>query len=207
MPIHNFGNNDEKYSSIDELKDFRSEMEKENTLLSAYNNDKADLALYERNAEEIINISGAWTKLFLKEPTNSDTEDPTDIYDEDRSPQYRSGISIKAFVKFNAWTNELTRWGIDTPLTIDVTFSRAILGKTIGFNRMLKPGDVIEVPYNRSTSKGPLRFRVKNEKEAGAVNYRWLYYVANAELMVGDDSLDVPFGNAFKKNPKEVRRG
>lgn len=207
MPIHDFDQGREKFSSMDELPDFRSDVEKEFTPLSIFNNDKPDLALYERWAEEAINISGAWVTVFAKEPTVKGEGHPMDIYDEDPDPQYRTGIKIKAHVKFDEWKLQLTRWGVDSELTANITFSRAFLGKTIGFGRMLNPGDVIEVPYNRSGSSGPLRFRVKNENESGVVNYRWMYYSAICELIVGDNTLSVPYSKRSRTpNPSEVRR-
>jgi len=210
MPIHDFNSfntDNEQYSNIDNLPDNRTDIEKEFTPLSIFNHNKPDLALLERTAEEAINLCGAWVTLFIKEPISKGEGHPLDIWDEDPDPQYRNGIKIKGHVKFDQWKWDLTRWGIDSELTATVTFSRAIIGKTVGLGRMLNPGDVIEVPYNRSGSETPLRFRVKNEYESGAVNYRWLYYSTICELIPGDKSLLVPFKRqGHTPNTSEVRK-
>ena len=194
MPVHdffrNFNEGDERFSSIDDLPDHRSEIEKQHTPLSVYNHDKPDLALAERWAEEVINISGAWTTLFLKEP-NLDRDDLEDVWDEDADPLYQQGRDMKAWFKVDSLNIELTRWGVDTPLQITITYPRAILAKEVGMERLLTVGDVIEAPYNAPKMRGQARFRVLNAYDAGMFHYRWLYYTAVCELITGDDALQV----------------
>lgn len=195
MPIYDFNHKDIKKMSIDELPDHRSDVEKLYTPLAIFNPDKPDLALYERWAEEAINISGAWITLFLKQPMAIGEGVKSDHYDEDIQPQYRLGIKLKAYLKYNQWETELTRWGVDAPVKIDVVFSRAVLAKAVGLDRMIAPGDVVEAPYNRAKIDRPLRFRVVNENDMGNINYRWMYYSAQCELMTGDQSIQVPYEN------------
>lgn len=206
MAIYEF-NDKEQFVSINKIPDFRTDAEKQLTPLSSYNHEKADIAYAERLAEEIINVSGAWVTLFLKEPQRDTAED--DIWDEDADPLYRAGKHIKAFFKPEPTLTELTRWGVDTPLRITVVFSRAMLMMDPGIgSRLLLPGDVIEAPYNLPTGMvsskaptidvGPLRFRVLNTKQEGFFEYRWLYVNATCELLTGDEALKVRTNNVDK---------
>lgn len=201
MPVHdffrNFNESDERFSSIDDLPDHRSEIEKQHTPLAIYNHDKADLALAERYAEEVINIGGAWTTLYVKIP-HIDRNDLDDVWDEDADPLYEQGRDIKAWFKVDSLNLELTRWGIDAPLQVTFTYSRAVLAKEVGMERLLTVGDVIEAPYNAPKMKGNARFRVLNAYDSGMYHYRWLYYTAVCELITGDDALQV----VFRENSK-----
>ena len=178
MPIHdffrNFDETDERFSSIDDLPDNRGEIAKQHTPLSIYNQDKPGFALAERWAEEIINISGAWVTLYLKEPL-LDNENVDDVWDEDADPIYQQGRDMKAWFKVDSLNLEMTRWGIDSPLQITITFPRAVLIKEVGLERLITVGDVIEAPYNAPKLRGPARFRVLNAYDDGNWQYRWLY--------------------------------
>ncbi len=105
MPAHDFfrtfNESDERFSSIDDLPDFRTDIEKQHTPLAIYNHDKPDLAFAERLAEETINISGAWVTLYTKEPY-VDREDLDDVWDEDADPIYREGLDMKAWFKVDS---------------------------------------------------------------------------------------------------------
>lgn len=195
MPVHdffrNFNETDERFSSIDDLPDHRSDIEKQHTPLSVYNHDKPDLAYAERLAEEVINISGGWVTLYLKEPL-VDQNNLDDVWDEDADPIYQQGRDMKAWFKLDSLNLELTRWGIDSPLQITVVFPRAILIKEVGEDRLITVGDVIEVPYNAPKLRGPARFRVLNAYDSGSFHYRWLYYTAVCELLISDTALNVP---------------
>ncbi|MEM3097209.1 MAG: hypothetical protein QXU32_00600 [Nitrososphaerales archaeon] len=190
--IYSFDAQREQFVTIDNIPDFRTEVEKKLTPISIYNHGKPDIAYAERMAEEIINISGAWVTVFLKE-SKGDTDDG-EIWDEDADPLYRASKKMKAYFKPEPSLIELTRWGIDIPIRITAVFSRAALMKEPGIGkRLLLPGDVIEAPYNLPTSLdiGPMRFRVLNSKQEGNFQYRWLYVSVLCELLTGDDALKV----------------
>lgn len=201
MAIHNFDGMREQFVTIDNVPDFRSDVEKQLTPLSIYDHSKPDIAYAERMAEEIINVSGALVTIFLKEPKRDTSE--TEIWDEDADPLYRAGIKIKAFFKPEPNLAELTRWGVDVPLRATIVFSRASLLKDpqIGA-RLLFAGDVIEAPYNLPTKfdVGPIRFRILNAKQDGFFQYRWLYLNAICELITGDQALQVRTNNANPEN-------
>lgn len=188
--------------TIDAVPDFRSQVEKQYTLLSTYDHSKADIAYAERLAEEIVNISGAWVTVFLKEPKRDALED--EVWDEDADPIYRSGVKTKAYFKPEPVASELTRWGVDTATKATIVFARAALFKEdrIGA-RLILPGDVIEAPYNYATrfDMGPLRFRILNVKHDGFFEYRWLYMHAVCELITGDDALKIRTDNKDTGGP------
>ena len=196
MPVYDFfrsfNETDERFSSIDDLPDHRSVIEKQHTPLSVYNHASPDLALAERHAEEVVNISGAWTTIYLKEP-NLDRDDLEDVWDEDADPLYQQGRDLKAYFKADSLNLELTRFGIDAPLQMTFTYSRAVLAKEVGMERLLTIGDIIEAPYNAPKIRGQARFRVLNAYDSGMFHYRWLYYTAVCELITGDEPLQVVF--------------
>lgn len=194
MPVHDFfrsfSETDEKFSSIDELPDHRSEAEKQFTPIAVYNQEKPDYAFAERLAEETINISGAWVTIFLKQP-RVDKNDIENVWDEDPDPIYSQGQRLKAWFKTDPLNLELTRYGVDSPMKLTVVFSRAVLGKMVGLDRLIVPGDIIEAPYNAPKLRGPARFRVLNSYDSGNWHYRWLYYTAICELIFDDISIRV----------------
>jgi len=196
MPIYNFNSANELASTMDSIPDFRSAAEQEFSPLALYNHDKPDIAYAERMAAELVNLSGAWTTIFLKEPKN-DTEE-AEVWDEDADPIYRDGIGTKAYLKPDTISLELTRWGIDVPLKLTIVFHRATLIDKLG-SRLLVPGDVIRVPYNAarallSPEKKPFDFRIMNVFDSGNFQYRWLYYTAVTELITGDEAVIVRKG-------------
>jgi len=195
MPVYDFfrsfNEKDERFISIDDLPDHRTDIEKQFTPLSVYNHAKPDYAAAERLAEEVINISGAWITIFIKEPY-VDRDGHDDVWDEDADPIYRQGIDMKAWVKVDSLNVELTRYGVDHPLQVTVVLSRAVLAKEVGLERLLSVGDVIEVPYNAPKLRGPARFQILNAYDSGNWHYRWLYYTAVCELIPDDKSVKVP---------------
>lgn len=182
--------------TIDAVPDFRTETEKRFTLLSTYDHSKVDIAYAERLAEEIVNISGAWVTVFLKEPKRDVQAD--EVWDEDADPLYRGGVQMKAYFKPEPNQSELTRWGVDNATKATIVFSRAGLFKEAHIGaRLLLPGDVVEAPYNYATKFdiGPMRFRILSVKQDGFFEYRWLYMHAMCELITGDDALKIKTNN------------
>ena len=191
MSVHNFEIKQD-FISIDKLPDFRTEEEKMFTPLALYNHDNPDIAYAERMAEEIINISGAWITVFHR-TNNSGTSD--ELWEEDPDPTYKNGTRMKALFTPEPAKVELTKWGLDTQNQTNVIFSRAILFKEFG-RRMLRPGDVIEIPHNTLSpiqtstsfeSDDKLdKFRILDAADSGMFRYRWLYYNCKVENLLGD---------------------
>jgi hypothetical protein len=194
MAIYSFDGSQNQFSSMDSIPDMRSDVEQTQSPLSLFNNASADIAFAERQAAEIINISGAAITLYLKEPKRDAPE--IEVWDEDADPLYRSGMSLKAFFKPEPTQQELTRWGFDQRIRITAVFSRATLLAQPGIGkRLVLPGDVIEAPYNLPSGQdyGPFRFRIINAKQSGFFKYRWLYVETACELLTGDEAVRVPF--------------
>jgi len=195
MAIHNFGQQKERFISIDRMPDFRSEVEKQFTPLSIYDHEKADIALAERWSEEIINVSGAWVSFYEYIP-KPDSE--LEVWDTDPNPIYKRPVHMKAFFKPEETRFEFTRWGIDIPIKATVVMSRAVMIKQVG-TRLAVPGDIFELPYNVPSIEtkledhhiGPKRFRVLNGFSSGMFMYRWLYITALCQLITGDKALNV----------------
>jgi hypothetical protein len=134
----------QQYSSIDKVPDQRSEEERLNSILSVYNHDSNDIAYAERVAEELINISGAWTVIY-KRTRNAGNKD--EVWDEDADPTYQHAKRLKG--RFAPAPAEilLTKWGVDVPNQTTITYSRANVLKEMG-KLMISEGDVIVVPHN-----------------------------------------------------------
>ena len=156
--------------------------------MSAYNPDKPDMAYVERLGEEAINVMGAPVRLFLKQPI----VDPNEPWDEDADPMYSQGILIKAYFKPQPRKLDLLAYGVDAKVPIVITFSRAMLIQTTAIGeRLILPGDQIEIPYNHidEMAQGPMRVRVLNATPAGNYHYRWLYHECACENITGDEAL------------------
>ena len=197
MTIHNFGGPQE-FSSIDKLPDFRSEDERINTPLALFNHQSADMAWAERMSEEMINISGAVVTVF---PRTADRGAGDDLWEENADPTYKRGVRLKGFFIPQPVNIALTRWGVDAPNETTVVFSRPVIFG-IFKARMLRPGDVIEVPHNTlSPMQAPEelaslgnrmdKYRIINASDTGNFKYRWLYWSCKVENLTGDQTIQV----------------
>ncbi len=188
MAIHNFNGSDPKkevFSSIDRVPDFRSDVEKTQSPLSAHQ-DKVDIGLVERQAQEAINVAGAVVIIYPKMEHGG--FDP--VWEEDADPIYGNGLRMKGFFKPQPITSDLTKWGVDTNNKVEIVFPRAILLKEFG-ERLLTIGDVILTPQNSLVYKAMRNYRITNVAETGMYMYRWIYITVAAELITGDESLEV----------------
>lgn len=193
MAIFNFSSTpeDQRFLSIDKIPDHRSDIEKLQSPLSAFNTDKEDLGYVERFAEEVINLGGAPVRVYLKMP-NIDRNNLEGPWDEDADPLYSNGIMLKAYFKPQPRKMDLLAYGVDAKIPVVITFSRATLIQTVGIGeRLIQPGDVIEIPYNHVDERmsGPMKVRVLNATPAGNYHYRWLYHECACENITGDEAL------------------
>lgn len=172
------------------MPDHRTSIEKMQTPLSAFNPDKSDMGYVERFSEEVINVSGAAVRVFLKQPI----VDPNEPWDEDADPMYSNGILLKGYFKPQPSKLDLLAYGVDAKIPVVITFSRATLMQTTGIgNRLLLPGDVIEIPYNNidELKNEPMFVRILNATPTGNYHYRWLYHECTCENITGDEALRV----------------
>jgi hypothetical protein len=158
----------------------RSDTDKVNTSLALHDPESNDLKTARQLADEVINVSGALVKVYLR----TENADYDQVWDEDPDPSYWTPITIKAFFKPNAIEAELERWGIDVKNKVELTFSHRQLYELVG-ERMLRNGDVIQIPFN-SIPITLKNYRVVNATPAGNFRYNWLYFMCQTELLTAD---------------------
>lgn len=194
----------QQYSSIDKLPDFRSDSERENSPLSVYNHDNPDIAWAERQAEEIINLSGAWITIY-KRARNIGNKD--EIWDEDADPKYKAGIPIKGKFIPEPAEISLTRFGADLVNQTTIHFARTGVISKFG-KEMIAEGDILIIPHNTMAVVQSTDLRdgvhnrvdtyvVKRSSDVGNFKYRWLYWACLVQNITGDPSIQV----SFKTNP------
>jgi len=188
MPLYNFDFK-QPLHSIDQIPDYRTDVEKFYTPGSVYNPDIIDIASVERAVEEVCNISGAIMAIYLK----AENEAAVDVvWDEDPNPIYESPRILKGVWRPQPLTNELARWGIDANAKSVITFSRAVILKE--FRRNLREGDVIAAPQNAANKdfkldrqQDLLFYRIISAVDDGNYRYRWLYTKCTVEPISGDE--------------------
>lgn len=107
---------------------------------------------------------------------------------------FSNGILLKAYFKPQPRKMDLSAYGVDAKIPVVLTFSRAVLIQTTGIgDRLILPGDQIEIPYNHidEMKSGPMMVRVLNATPAGNYHYRWLYHECLCENITGDEALQV----------------
>lgn len=182
MGIYQFGDSHDFTAS---LSSNRSDVEQYNSRLSIHNDESADLRLARQEADEMINISGAEVKVFPR----TDNPDHDKVWDEDADPTYWNPKTIKAFFKPEPLESELNGWGVDTPNSSEVVFSHRQVILEFG-NRMLRAGDVIQLPFNSMVLK-PKNYRVLNATPTGNFRYHWLYITCKVEVLTADITVRV----------------
>lgn len=180
--------------------DFRSDAEQLNSPLQSYDPNNPDLAYAEKQAQEMINLAGAWITVY-KRLRNELKKD--EVWEEDADPSYGTPIKIKGVFSPSPAEIKLTRWGVDVPNQFDISFSRANVLELFGRN-MIAEGDVLVVPTNTLaiTQNTDLRdgadnrldmFRVVKSVDAGSFKYRYLYWLCTVMALTGDRTVDVIF--------------
>jgi hypothetical protein len=165
--------------------DFRSDSEQRNSPLSVYNPESLDVKTARTLSDEMINISGAEVKVFIR----TDNNDFDAVWDEDADPTYWSSEMMKAFFKPAPLETELKKWGADTVNKTEVVFSHRQVFQKFG-ERMLRPGDVIQLPFNAAMDdKSPKTYRVVNASPSGNFRYNWLYLSCAVETLNADISI------------------
>jgi hypothetical protein len=162
------------------LTSYRSEVEQQHTPLAIHDVESKDVALARSMAEEMLNVSGAELKVFIR----TDNADFDAVWDEDPDPTYWNPIYLKGFFKPEPIETELTKWGADTKNKTEVVFTHFKIYQELG-DRMLRAGDVIQLPYN-AAAKSPKNYRVLNASPTGNFRYTWLYFTCQVETLTAD---------------------
>lgn len=192
MPIYNFGVNTDPVPEGDLFDlshvDFRSDSQQRHTQLALHDPTSNDLKLARTRVNEIINVSGAEVKVYVR----TDNADYDSVWDSDADPTYWNSFSIKAFFKPQPLESELKKWGIDTPNKTETVFSHQQLYQLLG-ERMLRNGDVIQLPYNAATQAvAPKNYRIINAGPSGNFRYNWLYFNCQVEVLTADVTVRPP---------------
>jgi len=186
VPIYGFGTNEDVLPEGDSFTsvrtDFRSEVEQRYTQVAIYQPDSNDLKQARKQADEIINVSGAEVKVYAR--TENNDYDP--VWDSDPDPTYWNCVSLKAYFKPQPLEAELKKWGAEIINKTEIVFSHRHLYEEFG-PRMLRTGDVIQIPYNAATTAtAPKNYRVTNGSPTGNFRYNWLYFTCQVEVLTAD---------------------
>jgi hypothetical protein len=203
MSLYNFDTH-QQFVTIDNVPDPRTDAEKLNSMLSVYNHDNNDIALMERQVEELINISGAFVTIFKR---NRNQANRDEIFDEDADPTYTRGVKLKGMFIPQPAEAQLTRWGVDIQNQTTIHFSRANVFKTFG-KFMITEGDIAIIPHNTLTVAQVTdlregignrldRYRVIKSSDTVNFKYRWMYWSCILENLTGDTSIDVDFSKEY----------
>ena len=161
------------------------DIQQTNPLIQIHNPDSPDLAFAAKIAQELVNISGAEVKVYAR--TNSESYD--EVYEEDPDPTYKRPKTLKAYFVPQPLAAQLTPWGVDVENQTTVVFNKDAVYNEFG-ERMIRIGDIIELPYNASTIK-PDRYRVLNAFDSSNFRYSWLYWSCKVENITDDRVIDV----------------
>lgn len=188
MSLYDFGSREDQPGAnyfLSQSADNRTESEKQESTLSIYNPDAPEIMSARTQADETINISGAFIKVYPRaESANYDL-----VWEEDADPVYLNHHKIKAFFKPANLKIELEKWGIDTSAPTEVVFSHRQLYELLG-ERMLRAGDVLYLPFN-AASINPTHYKITNGAPSGNFRYTWLYFTCQAVVLKADATIRV----------------
>lgn len=178
--IYDFGTPNGYTNFTETQESYRSDTEQSNPKFALWNPDAPEIKMARARADEIISVSGAELKIY----TRTDNADYDAVWDEDPDPTYWTPFIIKGVFKPNKIEIELKAWGADSVNRMEISFSHLQIYNKLG-PRMLRAGDVIQVPYN-STPITPKNFRVVNATPSGMFRYVWLYMTCQCEALTAD---------------------
>lgn len=188
MSIYKFGydyGDTVEESFDDSFPDNRLDVDQRNSPLSLFDLESADVRTARTLADEVVNISGAEVKIFIR--TNNNDYDS--VWDEDADPTYWTSEMLKAFFKPAPLETELKKWGADTINKTEVVFSHRQVFEKFG-SRMLRTGDVLQLPFNAAMEdRSPKTYRVTNATPTGNFRYNWLYFSCTVETLNADISV------------------
>lgn len=183
--IHRFGMLSHDSVPIAGGLDSRDEAQMASPLYQVDDKEASDISTAYKIAEEMINVNGAHVMLHAR----TDNEDVDEVFDEDPDPTYWNPIPMRAFFTPQPLERELTKWGADAADNkTEIVFIRAHIFKQFGA-RLLRAGDLIEVPYNSVSNSKPKYYQVDTAQETGIYRYQWLYVTCKVTLLTGDANI------------------
>lgn len=184
MSIHNFAIDAGQIvpTQVDGiLNSFRSDVEQRHTPLAIHNNESADIRMARAQAREIVNVSGAEVKVFLR----TDNADHDAVWDEDPDPTYWNPVFLKGFFAPRPMEAELKQWGAEVVNKTEISFDLLTIQESL--SRILRAGDVIQLQYNASMQAlEPKNYRILNATPDGNFRYTWLYLKCQLETLTAD---------------------
>lgn len=190
--IHRFSKSDGSVvqPGFNGLNSFRSDIEKLFPLVQVHDDHSADHNMAHSVAIETINISGALLDIYHRTDNNNFDK----VWDEDANPSYWAPFQIKGFVSPKSIELALSKWGADAEIQLDIYFSIAALYNLYG-ERLVRIGDVINVPFNAIGNLAPKLFIVNNATPFGNYRYRWLYLMCSVSSIATDIAVVPRHGN------------
>ncbi len=183
--IHRFGMLTNDVVPISDGLDNRDEAQRANPLYQVDDKEAPDISTAYKIAEEMINVNGAHVVMHAR----TDNEDVDEVFDEDPDPTYWNPIPMRAFFTPQPLERELTKWGADAADNkTEVVFLRSHIFKEFG-SRLLRAGDLIEIPYNSVSKARPKYYQVDTAQETGMYRYQWLYVTCKVTLLTGDTDI------------------
>ena len=160
----------------------RSDVEINNPLYQVNDSESADIQTVKRVVGEMIRVNGAPTKIHIR----TDNEDVDTVWDEDPDPTYWAPKDLKGFFIPQPLEFELTQWGVDASNNqVEIVYTLEDIYAMFN-SRLLRTGDLIEIPFNSVSSQKPKYYYVNNAQEFGNHRYIWLYVKCNCSLLTGD---------------------
>ncbi len=197
MPIYRFGITTDHVLEGDLFdrvhESYRSDVEQRHTPIALHDPESNDLQLARQLADEMINVSGAEVTVYVR----TENADHDKTFDEDPDPTYWNPVKMKAFFKPQPLEAELKKWGVEIINKTEVVFSHLQLFREFG-ERMLRIGDVIQLPYNAATiALSPKNYRITNSTPSGNFRYNWLYFTCQVEVLTADITVRPPDDKAM----------
>lgn len=185
--IYDFDNGKDSTLPYLSASNFRSDVEQEEPLSQLHNPKSKDISLAEKLSREAIRTSGAHVMVYVR--TNNSDHD--DVWDEDSDPTYFNAIQMKAYFKPEPTELELKKWGLESENKTEVVFAMSDVQQNWP-NRLIRAGDVIELPYNHPVAElDPGFYRVINASPSGNYRYHWLYLNCTVSTLTADITVRV----------------
>jgi len=161
--------------------DFRSDVQQNNPIYQVQDENSADVGTVKRIAREAFYIAGANAQVHAR-TSNHDIEG---VHDEDPDPTYWAPKPFKVYFVPQPLEFDLKEWGVETENMVEAVFWLDDVSNEFQ-ERLLRPGDLIDLPFGSRGEHKPKYYFVTNAQEFGNYRYNWLYLRCHAVLVPGD---------------------
>ncbi len=169
------------------IADLRTDFESQQPTFRVDDPGSEDVATALRAARDLIHSSG-----FVFVHTRTDNEDFNKVHDEDPDPTYMPPARMAAKWLPKPLELELTKWGPDVKSNnTKISFFIGDVYERFG-RRMLRTGDLIEVPQRYLGGQRPRFYYIDNGSEEQFFRYVPLYFGCQVHLLEGDQHMRPP---------------